>query len=102
MTARRCRVELKLAEPRLRKDRNAAFCRHDRSRDSAADTRSTRRTSASFMSSWTIRFPGKPKHLTIIPPLDTQGKPVVNLGFIAYHKAVPDHRLPLPEPSAKR
>jgi hypothetical protein len=31
----------------------------------------------------------QPTRLTVIPPLDAAGRPLVNLGFIAYHKAVP-------------
>ena len=34
-------------------------------------------------------FQDKPKTLTLIPPLDNEGRPKVSIGFIAYHKAVP-------------
>ena len=34
-------------------------------------------------------FKEKPKTLTIIPPLDEEGRALVTIGFIAYHKAVP-------------
>ena len=34
-------------------------------------------------------FNTKPKTLTIIPPLNEEGRALVNLGFIAYHKSVP-------------
>ena len=31
----------------------------------------------------------KPKELTIVPPLDEEGRALVSIGFIAYHKSVP-------------
>jgi hypothetical protein len=34
-------------------------------------------------------FSDKPRQLTLIPPLNQQGQPLVNIGFIAYHKAIP-------------
>ena len=34
-------------------------------------------------------FSGQPESLVFVPPLDTEGRPIVTLGFIAYHKAVP-------------
>jgi len=34
-------------------------------------------------------FTERPKQLTIIPPLDAQGRATVAVGFIAYHKSVP-------------
>ena len=34
-------------------------------------------------------FHGAPKELIITPPLDENGRPILNIGFIAYHKAVP-------------
>jgi hypothetical protein len=34
-------------------------------------------------------FTARPKQLTMVPPLDEQGRALVNIGFIAYHKAVP-------------
>ena len=81
-------VELKLAEPRLRKDRNAPFAgmidpvTRQRLPEPPADKRV-------LYAELEYPFAGKPKHLTIIPSLDAQGKPSVSIGFIAYHKAVP-------------
>lgn len=81
-------VELKLAEPRLRKDRNAAFAgmidpvTRQRLPEPPADKRV-------LYAELEYPFRGKPRNLTIIPPLDAQGKPSVSIGFIAYHKAVP-------------
>ena len=34
-------------------------------------------------------FKSKPETLTIIPPLDEEGRALVSIGFIAYHKSVP-------------
>jgi len=34
-------------------------------------------------------FKTKPETLTIIPPLDEEGRALVSMGFIAYHKSVP-------------
>lgn len=82
------RAELRLTEPRQRKDRSSAFtgmidpATWQRIPGPPADKRV-------LYAELDYPFSGKPKYLTIIPPLDAQGKPVVNIGFIAYHKAVP-------------
>jgi len=34
-------------------------------------------------------FKTKPETLTVIPPLDEEGRALVSIGFIAYHKSVP-------------
>jgi len=34
-------------------------------------------------------FTARPKQLTMIPPLDAQGRATVTIGFIAYHKSIP-------------
>jgi hypothetical protein len=34
-------------------------------------------------------YASKPRELTIVPPLDEEGRAQVSIGFIAYHKAVP-------------
>ena len=34
-------------------------------------------------------FREKPQALTFVPPLDEEGRPVVGIGFITYHKSVP-------------
>jgi hypothetical protein len=34
-------------------------------------------------------FEGRPELLTIVPPLDAEGRALVSIGFIAYHKSVP-------------
>jgi hypothetical protein len=38
-----------------------------------------------------LRYPfdGKPAELTMVPPLDSQGRAEVTIGFIVYHKSVP-------------
>ncbi|NIO04202.1 MAG: hypothetical protein GTN74_06190, partial [Proteobacteria bacterium] len=84
----RLQAELKLVEPRLRKERPNPF--------------------AGMINPYTMRpvpgppedkrvlyaelvypFESKPRMLTIIPPLDNRGVPSVSIGFIAYHKEVP-------------
>lgn len=79
---------LKLVEPRLRKDRYAPFA-------GMIDPVTRQRLPAPpqdkrvLYAELEYPFRGKPRHLTIIPPLDAQGKPAATIGFIAYHKAVP-------------
>ena len=34
-------------------------------------------------------FKGKPKSLTLVPPTDKEGRALVTIGFITYHKSVP-------------
>lgn len=84
----RLQAELKVVEPRLRKERPNPF--------------------AGMINPYTMRpvpgppedkrvlyaelvypFESKPRMLTIIPPLDNRGVPSVSIGFIAYHKEVP-------------
>ncbi|MGH6820424.1 MAG: hypothetical protein ACREDU_06125, partial [Methylocella sp.] len=96
-------AELKLAEPRQRKDRNAPFAGMI---DPATWQRIPGPPEDKRVLYAELEYPfpnkpnpskpnlekpnsGRPPHLTIIPPLDAQGKPLVTIGFIAYHKAVP-------------
>ena len=37
----------------------------------------------------TYPFTKRPEQLTMIPPLDAQGRATVSVGFIVYHKSVP-------------
>ena len=81
-------AELKLAEPRLRKDRNAPFAgmldplTQQQIPGPPADKRV-------LYVELEYPFTGKPGQLTFIPPQDAKGKPLVTFGFIAYHNAVP-------------
>ncbi|MGH8633045.1 MAG: hypothetical protein ACRET7_02825, partial [Burkholderiales bacterium] len=81
-------AELKLAEPRLRKDRYAPFAGmiDPVTRQRLPGPPEDKRV---LYAELEYPFRGKPGHLTIIPPLDARGKPKVTIGFIAYHKAVP-------------
>ncbi len=79
---------IRLAEPRLRTDRKSPFAgminpiTRQRVPEAPADKRV-------LYAELIYPFEQKPKSLTIIPPLDDQGRALVTIGFIAYHKAVP-------------
>ena len=82
-------AELRLAEPRLRKDRVSPFAgminpfTRSRVPDAPADKR------VLYVE---LIYPftgGTPKTLTISPPLDAEGRPRATIGFIVYHKSVP-------------
>jgi len=81
-------AELKLVEPRMRKDRLSPYAgminpiTRQRVPEAPADKRVV-------YAELIYPFKGKPSRLTIIPPLDEKGRAIVTIGFIAYHKAVP-------------
>lgn len=81
-------ADLILAEPRLRKDRFSPFAgminptTGQKIPEAPADKRV-------LYVELSYPFDGHPESLTIIPPLDEDGVPEVNIGFIAYQKAVP-------------
>ncbi len=81
-------AELKLVEPRMRKDRQSPYAgminpiTRRRVPEAPADKRVV-------YAELIYPFKGKPPRLTIIPPLDEKGRAIVTIGFIAYHKAVP-------------
>ena len=81
-------AELKLVEPRLRIDRKSPFAgminplTRQRVPEAPADKRV-------LYAEIHYPFTQKPQALTMIPPLDEEGRAVVSIGFIAYHKAVP-------------
>ena len=81
-------TELGLVEPRLRKDRYAPFAGmfDPATRQQVRGPPEDKRV---LYAELEYPFSGKPKHLTIVPPLDAQGRPAVSIGFIAYHNAVP-------------
>ncbi len=81
-------AELKLAEPRLRKDRYSPFAGmiNPTTRQRVPEAPEDKRV---LYAEVEYPFAEPPKTLTIIPPLDGQGVAAVNTGFIAYHKAVP-------------
>jgi len=81
-------AQLVLVEPRMRVDRQSPFAgminpfTRQRVPDAPADKRVLYAE---------IIYPlnGKPQHITMVPPLDDEGRAKVTMGFIAYHKAVP-------------
>jgi hypothetical protein len=82
-------AELRLAEPRLRKDRFSPFAgmvnpyTRRRVPEAPADKRVIYAE---------LVYPFRetaPKTLTMSPPMDAEGRAEVSIGFIVYHKAVP-------------
>jgi len=81
-------AELTVVEPRLRKDRFSPFAgminpfTRQRVPESPADKRVLYAE---------LNYPLKEKAqaLTFVPPLDEEGRPIVTIGFITYHKSVP-------------
>jgi len=81
-------ANLKLAEPRLRKDRASPFAGviNPTTRRRVPEAPKDKRV---LFVELEYPFEGKPKTLTFIPPTDDKGITSVTIGFIAYHKAVP-------------
>jgi hypothetical protein len=81
-------AKLVLAEPRQRVDRQSAYAgminplTRRRVQEAPADKRV-------LYAEIIYPFDGKPDQLKIIPPLDDQGFVTANIGFVAYHQAVP-------------
>ena len=81
-------AQLQRVEPRLRVDRKSPFAgminpvTRQRVPAAPADKRV-------LYAEIIYPFQGKPKQLTMIPPLDEEGRAQVTIGFIAYHKSVP-------------
>ena len=88
-TGKTLQAELRLAEPRLRKDRFSPFAgminpfTSRRIQDAPEDKRVLY---AELVYPFGETSPGS---LTITPPLDDAGLPLVTIGFILYHKSVP-------------
>jgi hypothetical protein len=88
-TGNSLQAELRLAEPRRRKDRYSPFAgminpyTRQRVREAPTDKRV-------LYAELVYPFGERPPQaLTITPPLDDQGIPRVTIGFILYHKSVP-------------
>ena len=81
-------ADLKLAEPRLRKDRASPFAGmiNPITRRPVPVAPKDKRV---LYAELEYPFEGKPETLTFIPPRDEKGITAVTIGFIAYHKAVP-------------
>ena len=92
-------AELKLIEPRLRKDRPSPYVGmiNPMTRRPIPGPPEDKRV---FYAELEYPFSKKPEMLTIIPPLDKKNNVTASIGFIAYHRDVPvvDFRY-LPESS---
>ncbi len=88
-TGEKLRAEVRLAEPRLRKDRYSPFAGmvNPYTRTQVPEAPADKRV---LYAELVYPFHGPtPKTLTITPPLDAEGRASVSMGFIAYHKSVP-------------
>ncbi|UCC55490.1 MAG: hypothetical protein JSU75_08965 [Gammaproteobacteria bacterium] len=81
-------AELILAEPRRRIDRKSPFAGmiNPYTRQRVPEAPTDKRV---LYAEIHYPFEGRPEELTLIPPLDAEGRALVSIGFIAYHKAVP-------------
>ena len=88
-TGETLQAKLRLAEPRLRKDRFSPFAGmiNPFTRRQVPDAPADKRV---LYAELVYSFgEAAPKTLTIIPPLDADGRARVTVGFIVYHKSVP-------------
>jgi hypothetical protein len=87
-TGEKLPAKLMLVEPRLRIDRKSRFAGKinpytgQRIPEAPEDKRV-------LYVEVSYPFKSKPETLTIIPPQDEEGRALVSMGFIAYHKSVP-------------
>jgi len=81
-------AQMQLVEPRERKDRQSPFAgmMNPMTRQRVPEAPQDKRV---LYAEIVYPYASKPKELTIIPPLDEDGRARVSIGFIAYHKAVP-------------
>ena len=81
-------ARLVLVESRMRVDRNSPFAGmvNPYTRQRIAEPPADKRVMYVELE---YPFSGKPNRLTFVPPLDDEGRPLVSIGFIAYHKSVP-------------
>lgn len=80
--------ELTLAEPRLRQDRAAPFAGLVNPTTGRMVPKPPEDKRVLYVE-LAYPFSGRPRRLTIIPPLDDRGVPRASVGFITYHNAVP-------------
>lgn len=87
-TGERLPAKINLIEPRLRKDRKSPFAGmvNPITRQPAPEAPADKRV---LYVELLYPFKEKPKALTIIPPLDDEGRSQVSIGFITFHKSVP-------------
>lgn len=87
-TGENLQAELSIVEPRLRKDRKSPFAgminpvTQQRAPEAPADKRV-------LYAELKFPFDKKPNQLTIVPPLDNEGRVLASIGFIVYQKSVP-------------
>jgi hypothetical protein len=81
-------AELRLVEPRLRKERYSPFAGmiNPSTLQPVPKPPEDKRV---LYAEVVYPFTERPKTLTVVPPVDENGLSVVNIGFIAYHKSVP-------------
>ncbi len=85
---RQLQADLKLAEPRQRKERASAFAGmiNPTTRQRVPGPPEDKRV---IYAELDYPFSGRPRHLTFVPPRNADGGVAATVGFIAYHKAVP-------------
>jgi hypothetical protein len=81
-------AELALVEPRMRVDRQSPFAGmiNPMTRQRVPEAPADKRV---LYAEIIYSFSGKPETLTFVPPADDEGRTLVTIGFLAYHKAVP-------------
>lgn len=87
-TGEKLQAHLMLVEQRLRKDRQSLFAgkMNPFTRQPVPNVPSDKRVIYIELS---YPFDVKPKELTIVPPMDDEGRSLVSFGFITYHKSIP-------------
>ena len=87
-TGEKLQGRLEIAEPRLRVDRQSPFAGmiNPMTRQRVPEAPEDKRV---LYVEIAYPFTERPKQLTMIPPLDAQGRATVTIGFIAYHKSIP-------------
>lgn len=81
-------ARLVLVEPRMRVDRESPFAGmiNPMTRQRVPDAPADKRV---LYAEIIYPFKQQPQSLTIVPPVDEEGRALVTIGFITYHKAVP-------------
>jgi len=87
-TGEKLQGRLETAEPRLRVDRKSPFAGmiNPITRQRVPEAPEDKRV---LYVEIAYPFTARPTQLTMVPPLDEQGRALVTVGFIAYHKSVP-------------
>jgi len=85
---KRLPARLELVEPRVRVDRRSPFAGmvNPYTRQRVPGALADKRVLYAEIS---YPFEGRPAELTFVPPLDAEKRPVVSIGFIAFHKSIP-------------